>query len=235
MSNTSKKRRNKNIRTGVIIGIIVVLVGSFIISQKDSKIDPAVIASVPVTEPAPHVKGNAESGITLVEYSDFQCPACKSVAPQINALVAEFGEQFQLEYRHLPLRSIHPNAQIAAQAAEAAGMQGAFWEMHDMLFERQTEWAQSFNPERFFRNYAEDLGLNADRLVYDMESSEVKAIVDGHFDEAQALQLPGTPSFVFKGEKVDLNQFITENITPVVAEVSSEDGADIDAAENNEA
>lgn len=240
MSNTSKKRRNKKIRTGVIIGIIIVLVGSFIISKNGSKIDPAVIAAVPVSEPAPHVKGNAESGITLVEYSDFQCPACKNAAPQINALVDQFGDQFQLEYRHLPLRSIHPNAQIAAQAAEAAGMQGKFWEMHDLLFEKQSEWAHSFNTERYFRNYAKEIGINADRLVHDMESDKVRDIVDAQFTEAQDLKLPGTPSFVFNGEIVDMNQFISENINPIVTEASSNEtvaadqGADIGVVEDNE-
>jgi protein-disulfide isomerase len=215
MSNTSKKRRNKKIRTGIIITIIMVLVGSFIVSQRGSAVDPAVIESISVSEPTPHVKGNAESGITLIEYSDFQCPACKNAAPQISAIVEDFGDQFQLEYRHLPLRSIHPNAQAAAQAAEAAGMQGKFWEMHDMLFERQSEWAQSFNPERFFRNYANDLGIHADRLVYDMESDIVKNIIETQVKEAQDLGLPGTPSFVFNGEIIDINQFVAEHIVVV--------------------
>ena len=218
MSNTSKKRRNKKIRIGIIITMVVVLVGSFIVSQRSSAVDPTIIASISVSEPMPHVKGNAESGITLIEYSDFQCPACKNAAPQISALAEEYGDQFQLEYRHLPLRSIHPNAQIAAQAAEAAGMQGKFWEMHDMLFERQSEWAQSFNPERFFRNYAQDLGINADRLVHDMESDTVKNIVEAHFQEAQSLGLPGTPSFVFNGEIVDINQFVAEHIVSSIPE-----------------
>lgn len=214
MSNTSKKRRNKKIRIGVIIGLIVVLIGSFFISKKSSEIDPTLYESIEVTEPTKHIKGNLESEIVLIEYSDFQCPACKNTAPQLSQLIEQFGDQFQLEYRHFPLRSIHPNAQIAAQAAEAAGMQGKFWEMHDILFENQSEWGQSFNPTRLFRKYAEEIGINPDRLEYDLESDLIEQIVDTHYGEAEVMQLPGTPSFVFDGEIINLQDFISEYILP---------------------
>jgi protein-disulfide isomerase len=157
-----------------------------------------------------------------VEYSDFQCPACRAVAPAVAELVENFGEQFVLEYRHFPLRQIHPNAQMAAQAAEAAAMQGKFWEMHDLMFEKQTEWSQSFNPERFFRGYAEDLGMNVDRFRFDLESDEVKNRVNADADEAAALGIPGTPGFVYNGEVIDVNTFISENLEPVV--LSQEEG-----------
>jgi protein-disulfide isomerase len=110
------------------------------------------------------------------------------------------------------LRSIHPNAQLAAQAAEAAGIQGKFWEMHDLLFENQSQWSQSFNPERFFRNYALDLELNEDRFRFDLKSNQVKVLVNSQFDEAGELQIPGTPAFVFNGEVVDVNDFVNENL-----------------------
>lgn len=212
MGNTSKKRRNKRLWTGGIIAVLALLIISFFVSQSGDPIDEASFANLEVQELAAHEKGNTESNVRLVEYSDFQCPACKAAAPGIAELVENYGEQFVLEYRHYPLRSIHPNAQLAAQAAEAAGKQGKFWEMHDMLFENQAEWSQSFNPERFFRNYANDLELNEDRFRFDMESDEVKDHVNAQFDEAQALQLPGTPAFVFNGEKIDVNQFIAENL-----------------------
>jgi protein-disulfide isomerase len=182
------------------------------VSRTSNKVDPAVIAAVEVSEPSAHVKGNAESGITLVEYSDFQCPACAAAEPQIEALVSEFGDYFQLEYRHFPLRSIHPNAQIAAQAAEAAGMQGKFWEMHDELFTNQSIWSKSYNPKRYFNEYAEKIGINVDRFEFDLESDTVKTVVNAQFDEAMSLELPGTPSFVFNGEQVDVNTFLSEQV-----------------------
>ena len=137
---------------------------------------------------------------------------CKAAEPAVSNLVEIFGDQFALEYRHFPLRQIHPNAQIAAQAAEAAAIQGKFWEMHDILFEKQAEWSQSFNPERYFRTYAEDIGLNVDRFRFDLESDMVKDRVNTDADEAAALGLPGTPAFVFNGESIDINTFIAENL-----------------------
>lgn len=207
---SNQTRKNKKVWQWSIAGLLVLLVITFFLSQGDKKGDPNILATVEVSEPVAHVKGNPESEITLIEYSDFQCPACKSAAPQIEALVEEFGDIFQLEYRHFPLRSIHPNAQISAQAAEAAGIQGKFWEMHDKLFENQDAWAESFNPKKFFKQYAEEIGINGDRLIFDLESDKVKEIVNAQFDEASELGLPGTPSFVFNGEKIDMNTFVTE-------------------------
>jgi protein-disulfide isomerase len=215
MGNTSKKRRNKRLWTGGIITVIALLIISFIVSQSGDPIDEAAFANLEVQEISAHEKGNLESEIRLIEYSDFQCPACKSAAPAVAELVENLGDQFVLEYRHYPLRSIHPNAQIAAQAAEAAGIQGKFWEMHDILFEKQSEWSQSFNSERYFRNYAEELGLNVDRFRFDLNSDEVKDRVNLHADEAQTLQLPGTPAFVFNGEIIDVNTFIAEQLSDV--------------------
>ncbi|MCD5389836.1 MAG: DsbA family protein [Candidatus Pacebacteria bacterium] len=210
MSNQSRKK--KKIKNGVIIGLIVLLVVAFFVSQNSNKVNPETFANVEVSEPSAHLKGNLESEIKLIEYSDFQCPACSAVAPQVQKLVDDFGDKFQLEYRHFPLRSIHPNAQIAAQAAEAAGIQGKFWEMHDKLFENQAEWSKSFNPKKYLKQYAEEVGINVDRFTFDLESVKVKEIVNAQYKEAETLQLPGTPAFVFNGEKIDINSFINDNL-----------------------
>jgi protein-disulfide isomerase len=212
MTNTSNKRRNKRLWTGGIIAVASLVVISFFVSQSGDSIDETRFTNLEIQGLSLNLKGNTESDIRLIEYSDFQCPACKAAAPAVDALVQQFGDQFVLEYRHFPLRSIHPNAQLAAQAAEAAGIQGKFWEMHDILFENQSQWAQSFNPERFFRNYALEIGLNEDRFRFDLASDEVKDIVNAQFKEAEELQLPGTPAFVFNGEIVDVNDFVNENL-----------------------
>ncbi|MCA9353026.1 thioredoxin domain-containing protein [Patescibacteria group bacterium] len=216
MSNTSHKYRNKKMWTWGIILIIVLLVVSFIISKSDTTVDPESFASIEVYKDSAHEKGNVESDIRLIEYSDFQCPACKAAEPAIAQLLDAYGDQFVLEYRNFPLRQIHPNAQVGAQAAEAAAMQGKFWEMHDLLFENQDEWSQSFNPERYFRQYAKEIGLNVDRFRYDFDSDEVKDRVNADYDEAIALAIPGTPGFVSEGSIVDVNDFIREHFQPVV-------------------
>lgn len=208
MKHTSKKRRNKKIQIIALIALVIILIGAFIISRKSKSVDMELINSIAVVETEKHIKGDINAPITLVEYSDFQCPACKSAAPQLSDLLKQFEGKFNMEFRHFPLRSIHGNAQLAGQAAEAAAMQGKFWEMHDELYEHQTEWAQSFKPTRYFKKYAEKIGLNIDRFVYDMESDKVKNIVNAEFDEATKMELPGTPSFTFNGEKIEINEFI---------------------------
>ena len=212
MSNTSPKRRNKNMWTWGIILVLAIIIISFFVSKGDRTIDPALFADVETFEDGPHLKGNAESGLVLIEYSDFQCPACKAAEPAVSGLNDTFGEQVAVAYRNFPLRSIHPNAQIGAQAAEAAAIQGKFWEMHDLLFENQDEWSKSFNPERYLVEYAETIGLNVDRFRYDLESDVVKDRVNADYDEAVALGLQGTPSFVYDGQAVNFNDFVNDHL-----------------------
>ena len=208
MSHTSKKRRNKKIINTTLVLLGLALIISFFVSTSDRTVDPATFADVETYELEPRIKGNEEADISLVEYSDFQCPACKQAYPVVEQIVENYGNQFSFEYRHYPLRSIHPNAQLAAQAAEAAGVQGKFWEMHDMLFDNQSEWSRSFNPTKNFKDYAEELGLNVDRFEFDLKSDEVIAKVDADEAEAQSLQLPGTPSFVVNGEVSTFEDFM---------------------------
>lgn len=208
MANTSNKHKNKKLTQWGIGALVVIIIGSFIISQSDKKIDPATFADVETFALEPRVKGNPEAEISLVEYADFQCPACAQAHPAVKQVIDTYGNQFSFEFRHYPLRSIHPNAQLAAEASEAAGVQGKFWEMHDLLFERQADWAQSINPKKIFTGYAEELGLNTDRFAFDLASDEVKARVNAHADEANVLMLPGTPSFLVNGEVSTFQDFM---------------------------
>ncbi len=187
----------------------MIIIGSFIISRSDSKIDPASFADVETFALEPRVKGNPDAALSLVEYADFQCPACAQAHPAIKQMVDAYGDQFSFEFRHYPLRSIHPNAQLAAEASEAAGVQGKFWEMHDLLFERQSQWARSINPKKQFTEYAKELGLNTDRFAFDLSSDEVKERVNTHATEANVLLLPGTPSFLVNGEVSTFQDFIS--------------------------
>lgn len=208
MANTSPKHTKKKITRWSLIILALVLVGSFIISRSQNRVDPADFADVETFAIEPRIKGNADADLALVEYSDFQCPYCSQAAVAIDDLIENFGDQFSFEYRHFPLRSIHPNAQLAAQASEAAGIQGKFWEMHDLLFERQQEWSESFNAKKQFTDYAEELDLNTDRFRYDLDSDEVKKQVNDDAKEAELLGLQGTPSFILDGEQITLEDFL---------------------------
>lgn len=141
--------------------------------------------------------GNPDAKIVLIEYSDFQCPACKSASPIVKEIAQEYGEQVRIEFRHFPLTSIHPNAFNAAVAAECAFEQGKFWEYHDKLFANQ----QALDRASLLR-YAEELGLNAQEFSQCLDSSEAREAVMQDTSEAQALKLRGTPSFILNGKQV---------------------------------
>lgn len=155
----------------------------------------------------PHVKGNPDASVTLVEYSDFQCPACAQFETHVSDILAEYGDQIRFEYKHFPLISIHPFAIPAARAAEAAGQQGKFWEMHDKLFQNQQIWSRSNNPVSYFNTYAEDIGLDIDLFKRHYKASDIKGKVEDAYREARDLGLSGTPSFFLNGEQMQITSF----------------------------
>lgn len=138
--------------------------------------------------------GAEDAAVTIIEWSDFQCPFCAQVAPGLRRLVAEYPDDVRLIYRHFPLPS-HDKSQITAQAADAAGAQGKFWEMNELLFEKQAEWsAQSTTEIRAtLRAYAEQLGLDVAQFEADLDSGKYAAKVAAALDQAQQLGIPGTP------------------------------------------
>ncbi len=153
---------------------------------------------------APHIKGGTDAKISLVEYSDFQCPACGQFEPIVAEVLAAHGDALKFEYKHFPLIQIHPFAQPAALAAEAAGQQGKFFEYHDMLFAKQEEWSKGTNPAGFFTQYAQALGLDMALFAKHQRSSLLQDAVRASFDEARSKNLTGTPSFFLNGTKMDI-------------------------------
>jgi len=138
-------------------------------------------------------KGNAKASITLIEFSDFQCPFCARVGPTLDQIEKTYGERVQVVFKHLPLR-IHPKAPAAHAAAEAAHRQGKFWEMHDLIFANQRE----MSPESY-EKYAQQLGLDVERFRKDVASTEVRARVQRDSDAAAGLGVTGTPAFFING------------------------------------
>ncbi|KKQ77955.1 MAG: hypothetical protein UT00_C0003G0030 [Parcubacteria group bacterium GW2011_GWA1_38_7] len=155
-----------------------------------------------VVHPLDNIKGNASSTVVVMEYSDFQCPACRSYYPIMKELMVEFGDRVTFVYRHFPLIGIHPNAEFAARAAEAAGKQGKFWEMHDLLFEKQDEWAKAPDVESKFESYATLLNISIEQFKTDWVSKEVKDFVKTQRMHAIKSGLQGTPSFFINGKQI---------------------------------
>lgn len=175
-----------------------------------------------------HIKGNPEGRVTLTEHSDFQCPACAQFSTVVDEVLAEYDQYIRFEYKHFPLINIHPNAVIAARAAEAAGLQGKFFAMHDSLFANQTTWGQSPNPQVFFNQYAEEIGLDVTLFKKHMKASVLRDKVMAGFNEARELGLTGTPTFFLNGERMSFTTF-EEFLTQIEDAVAA--AYDIDFAE----
>ena len=149
------------------------------------------------------IRGNKDGKVVLVEYSDFQCPACKIFYSFLKNIEGKHGDKIQFVYRNFPL-SQHTNAAIMAQAAEAAGKQGKFWEMHDMIFENQDAWAnlKSADAEKTAVSYAQSLGLNIDQFKKDMNSQEIKTKIENDYKGGIKSGVNATPTFFLNGKKL---------------------------------
>jgi protein-disulfide isomerase len=143
---------------------------------------------------AEHVLGNPEAPVTVIEYGDFECPYCAAAAPVLKQLVEESDGRVRLVFRHFPLAGNHPHALTAALAAEAAGAQGAFWPMHDLLFARQDRLS-----DVALQAYAEELGLDG-ALVVGESAQQFAAKVAADFEQGLADEVAGTPTVVVDGE-----------------------------------
>ncbi len=152
--------------------------------------------------PDDYIKGNPDASVTLVEYLDFECEACGAYFPVVQELAKAYPNDLKIVTRYFPLPS-HRNSMTAALAAEAAGRQGKYWEMHDLLFTEQKNWGEKPTPTPIvFEKYAEQLELNMEQFKKDVASPEVKARVQRDFDAGEQLGNTGTPTFYLNGKKI---------------------------------
>jgi len=189
---------------GSIVAIVLIGWGMVRLSRNTTLPAQNGALSSPVSE-RDNIQGPADAPVTLVEYSDLQCPACAAFVPVIAKAVAEpeLKGKVRLVYRYFPL-SIHPNAQLASQAAAAAGLQGKFWDMHDLMFEKQDVWSPlSGRAARdAFVAYAEQIGLDKGKFLSDIDSGAVKDRVKTDLDSGTASGVNSTPSFFVNGVRM---------------------------------
>lgn len=154
---------------------------------------------------ADHVIGDRESDVVFIEYGDFQCPSCQSLSSSLKTVVDNYKDNIAFVYRNFPLTNIHPNALAAATAAEAAGLQGKFFEMHDLLFQNQNTWkdADANGRTETFRGYAEQLGLNIDEFNTALTDPQVSEKIRRDQALAREIGATGTPTLVLNGEVLD--------------------------------
>jgi protein-disulfide isomerase len=147
----------------------------------------------PVDPERDHIRGPVDAPVTVLEYGDFECPFCGQAEPVLRELLREHGDVAYV-WRHLPLNDVHPNAQRAAEAAEAAAEQGAFWEMHDVLLERQADLTY-----RDLIGYARELGLDVERFEHDLRTRTGAGRIAQDVDSADLSAVSGTPTFFING------------------------------------
>jgi protein-disulfide isomerase len=148
---------------------------------------------------SPHARGSNTAPVTVEEYGDYQCPPCGILFPDLKKIEAEYGQRLRFVFRQFPLTQVHPHALVAAHAAEAAGLQNRFWEMHDHLYENQSKWSVEVDPRPLFINYARDIGLDVDRFISDMNGPQVEARVRADRLRGSSMGVTGTPTVFING------------------------------------
>lgn len=173
----------------------------------------AIVASDDNGNIADHIKGNKDAKIILVEYGDYQCPGCGGAHPIVSKIVDDYKEDILFIYRNYPLPG-HTNARSAVAAAEAAGLQDKYWEMHDKLFTNQNDWANANAKNRttVFKSYASSLGLDIDKFVKDMTSDEISKKIGFDLALGKKDNVTMTPSFYINGKALDKSVSSNSNL-----------------------
>ena len=170
-----------------------------------------------------HVEGNSSTGVKLVEYGDYQCPACGQYYEPVKQTVEKYKDQISFQFRNFPLYQIHNNAMAAARAAEAAALQDKFWEMHDKLYVNQQNWESSSSAQSVFAGYAKDLGLDVDKFNQDFKSSAVNSRIQADLKEGTRLGVESTPTFFLDGKKISNPDATVDGFSKVIeAEIAKQ-------------
>jgi len=166
-----------------------------------------------------HVLGQNDARIQLVVFEDFQCPACVLYVTEFEKVKKQYGEELVFVFRHFPLRTIHPSAQITSEAAEAAGSQGKFYELHDILYSRQDEWSKLEQEELILKmvEYAEELGLNIELFEAELREGKYTEKVNRDFSDGEKLRVNATPTVFINGRKV--SNPTADNISKLIEEL----------------
>ncbi|HCR81049.1 MAG: DSBA oxidoreductase [Candidatus Pacebacteria bacterium GW2011_GWB1_47_8] len=189
----------------VLIGVGVVTLALFVggilmLTKNNASPTPQTVDSAVLMREGSFRVGPAEAPITLVEFSDYQCPYCAQAQAVVDSLIAKYPDQLLFTYRHFPL-SQHRHAVPAAEAAEAAGEQDKFWEMSNLIFERQDEWAEASDPLPIFQQYAEELELDLEQFNQAMSEHTYQAKILQGVADGNTLGVNSTPFFFLNGQK----------------------------------
>jgi protein-disulfide isomerase len=244
--------------TWIIFGLLAAaLVGLFVLSSMNSnRIDVSGLDANSVMsakeengEIGDHVRGNPNASIVIVEYGDFQCPSCAQLSPRMSVLMEDYGDDVALVFRNFIIDG-HQNSRFATSSAEAAGLQGKYWEMHDIIFREQASWSSATIEQRtdIFLGFAREIGLDEEQFKTDLESPRITRKIS--FDRALAntKTITGTPSLFLGddpiaaevwGTDARLRSFLNDKIkerggTPPTASTDSADKTTVEPVRDND-
>lgn len=218
---------------GVIVVIILIFVGVFALTGSKSQPGSGKGGSSNPGTLTEHVKGNGTTGVTLVEYGDYECPYCGDYFPTIEQVVAFYGDKIKFQFRNFPLASIHANAFAAARAAEAAGLQNKFWEMNALLYQNQNQWKNAGDPESIYVQYAQQIRLNITQFKADYSSEKVNNLINADEAEGNKLNIQGTPTFFLDGKQIQVGNNVSDFKKLIDAEIAKKAGAGSAATPSN--
>lgn len=182
-----------------VLTLVIVFVGVFLFSGGSSKPDGGGKAALgELTTGATNVIGESTASATIVEFGDYQCPACGQAHPIVKKFLEEKGNDVYFVFRQFPLTQVHSNANDAARAAIAGGKQGKYWEMHDLLYKKQTEWSGLSDPRSKFEDYAKGLDLDLDKFRVDM--NQAIGTINAEVALGKKIGVQSTPTFFVNGK-----------------------------------
>jgi protein-disulfide isomerase len=191
----------------VIIGLIIW--GMVAASQKEARNNANIVLPDSVVS-TDHILGKTDAKLTIVEYGDFECPACGIYYPMVKKITDEYSSTtLRLVFRHFPL-SQHPKAIPAAKVAESAGKQGKFFEMYDLLYSNQDEWIKATNSDMVFEGYAKKLGLDIAKFKADINDPEIAKKIDNDYKGGAKGGVNSTPTFFLNGKSIKNPQTYVE-------------------------
>lgn len=186
----------------VILVVVVLGLGGIFFIGKNKTSTSSTSGSSTVGTTSNHTEGNTASKVNLVVYGDFQCPVCGQFYPVEKQIVDTYKQDISFTFMHFPLESIHPNARAAARAAEAAGLQGKFFEMHNLLYVNQSGWSNSGDALTLFTGYATQLGLDTAKFKTDFASETVNSTINADLKNGNSKGVNGTPTYYLNGKKL---------------------------------
>jgi protein-disulfide isomerase len=201
-----------------VAALAIAIATAFLLSRQSEAPQLPALSGVPLDGKleGANVQGLETAAVTLVEYGDYECPPCAHYHPIVNELMQRYPEKLKVEFRHFPLSGIHANAVAAAKAAEAAGEQGRYWEMHDLLLSSQKDWTGKSNIEAEFIAMASRLNLDRDRFIQSLRSPSTEARVLNDLAAGKAAGVDSTPTFFLNGRKLENAPASVEQFTVLI-------------------